>query len=713
MNKGRQNKAITVWLDHCRLKTVWHLWRLTRREGHCLKRVHYFGECGRAAQCLLKTWSFFHEGFSLQKFPFDLYVHNHGTQESLFWEIWRDRFHLGWEAGRAAELERLTKELAPAYDSFSLELYLRRQVAYEQMRPLGLIRLADWNIKKYRLISETHVILWDDSVWEQSLKDYAAKYGLLFYAFSGKNYYRWGIIRLVYAFFKILKFYGHYIFSYFFSQGPKSAAEIFSPKIGVFYAQGGDLLKRSDLYWLPSSGINPRDVLVYFMSPHYIPTKERIASLENLGVQWLSLLPCKFNAGFHHSQRLRRYTISYVRRLGLALKGMGLLLKRVRTMSSPSRWWQYEKLVWLLDRIAQFEALFVSQNIKVHFGLFSEDDQNMMALHMAGDRVKTVDVYVHWSNHPEIQLLPGHDVYFCWGPYFQKFFDPIGHGIRRVFFSGYPFDYTFEAVAAEARSARRQLAAHGVRFVLSFFDNSYHSGWGWFSRESIIEFYQALVQRVLQHPGWGLIIKPKREKSFADSLSPMVHALIEKLVKEGRCLILDFKKFPSMAAQASDLAIGFGVFNTPSIETSLAKVKTITYDPSHQRAHPFYKTGYNKIVFDDLKIMLEAIEQFTIDKDVLNGFGDFSSYLPAIDPFRDGKSALRIGEGIKNLFEALAGGKNKEEALQTAARLYREKYGIENVVEYSQNDFEAFLKWKDVKSQDFNTDFISACPIAF
>lgn len=713
MNNARQNKEIITWLDHCHIKAIWHLWRITRREGYRLKKVHYFGKCGRIAQWLFKIWSFTQGGFALQKFSSDFYVYDHDNQESLFWDIWRDRFHFGWQAGQMARFEHLTEALAPDYKLFSLELYLRRQIAYEQMRRLGLIRLVDWNIKKHRLILETHVILLDDSVWEQQLKDYATTFNLLLYTFASKNYFHWSFIRVAYAFLKGVKFYGYYIFSRFGrrQRAQRSASEIFSPKIGVFYAQGSDLSKRSDLYWLPSSGINPRDILVYFLSPHYLPTRECIDSLNKLGTQWFSLLPRKFNAVFNHPERTRRYYMFYSQRLWLALKGMIRLLRKMRTTPSPLRWWQFEKLVWLLDRMAQFEALFLSQNIKVHFGLFSEDDQNMMALHMAGERVNAVDVYVHWSNHPEVQMLPAHDVYFSWGPYFQKFFDVIGHGMQYVFFSGYPFDYTFEAVVQEARSCREQLNAKGVRFVLSFFDNSYHSGWGWFSQESIIEFYQGLLQKVLQHPDWGLIIKPKREKSFADGLSPEVRQMLTKLVDEGRCLILDFKKFPSLAAQASDVAIGFGVFNTSAIETSLAGVKTITFDPSHQRSHPFYKKGYNKIVFDDLKTMLKAIEQFAGGKDSLDGFGDFSPYLPAIDPFRDRKTFLRIGECIKSLFDKLADGKDREESLQYAVRLYREKYGTENVVEYSKADFDAFLKGKTVKAKESEDDFILECKI--
>ncbi len=706
MKKIDNHQKIIAWLDHCHVQAIWRLWRIVQREGCRLRKIHYFGKCSRLALLFSRILFFTEKNFVVEKFASNLYVHNHDDQEALYWDIWRDRFHFGWQTGQAAGFDYLTEPLAKDYNRFSLELYLRRQIAYDQMHPMGLIRLVDWNIKNNNLKDENHIVLLSDAVWEQSLKEYAASFNLRLYPFNDKNYILWSLIRVAYSLFKCVKFYGRYLFSRFSSSKKTSASETFSPKIGVFYAQGGELSKRSDLYWLPFSGLAPQDVLVYFMSPHYLPTKERIDSLEKLGVQWFSLLPQKFNGAPNSPERTRRYCLFYSQRLWLALKGLMRLCKEMKISSGLSKWWQYEKLVWLLDRIAQFEALFLSQNIKVHFGLFSEDDQNMMAINMAVERVNAVDVYAHWSNHPEVQMLPAHDVYFSWGPYFRRFYDPIGHGIRYLFYGGYIFDHTFEATREEARLFRQQLNAKGATFVISFFDNAYLPGWGWFSRQSMIEFYDQLLQKLIQHPEWGLIIKPKREKSFTDGLSPQVRQMLTELIEEGRCLVLDFKKFPSLAAQASDVAIGFGVFNTPSIETSLAGVKTITYDPSHQRSHPFYKEGYNKIVFDDLDTMTKSIEQYVQNPEKVSDFGDFSAYLATIDPFQDKRAALRIGECIKNLFNQMAQGSDRKEALQSVARLYRGKYGAENVVEYSQADFDAFLSGKGIQPKEDDKNLI-------
>ena len=64
----------------------------------------------------------------------------------------------------------------------------------------------------------------------------------------------------------------------------------------------------------------------------------------------------------------------------------------------------------------------------------------------------------------------------------------------------------------------------------------------------------------------------------------------------------------------------------------------------------------------------------------VQGFGDLSSIIDELDPFRDGKDAYRIGTYLNWLIQGYEQGLTKEVVLANAAEKYRDNWGSDKVI---------------------------------
>jgi len=105
----------------------------------------------------------------------------------------------------------------------------------------------------------------------------------------------------------------------------------------------------------------------------------------------------------------------------------------------------------------------------------------------------------------------------------------------------------------------------------------------------------------------------------------------------------------------------------------------VIYDIYSMRRHPYYKWGYNKVIFDDIQYLLNLVNINKEKPGSLSGFADWSSILDTVDPFRDGKANQRIGAYIKTLLFKLDEGLPKDEAIKAANVDYANKFGLDKV----------------------------------
>jgi len=457
--------------------------------------------------------------------------------------------------------------------------------------------------------------------------------------------------------------------------------------VAVLYAHGADLKKRADCFWFLGSAIDPGQVLIYFRYPCWPLTEEITALIRSYNMRWIDLLPWQpriFKRFFGAPEFFRLRNFVYVRKAAKAFFESSRLLLWCFLRPSKLAFWQWRCLSDLLDRVAFYEAFFELYNIKVHYSLY-EMGRDMTASNIAINLAGGLDLAHHWSNYDRAEIAIGkpHDVYFAWGPYYgENFFSQDYYRLKYLVYTGYPYDCYFPAYKDEAARYRRRLLEKGARFIITFFDQTYPADWPK-ANQNVEAIYRAFLTKVLNDPRIGLITKPKKFKEFWQKMPAL--ALLAKAAQDsGRCLFLERSVFPNVAAQAADLTVGFGVYSTPALEAALSGKKAITCDLQDFREHPFYPTGANSIVFNDLGAMFSAIDDF-IDNKSGAGFGDYAYALKDmfrdIDPFQDGQASRRIGGFIKQLLDEFNRGVSAPDALSAVRQAYQGRWGRDKVVD--------------------------------
>ena len=73
------------------------------------------------------------------------------------------------------------------------------------------------------------------------------------------------------------------------------------------------------------------------------------------------------------------------------------------------------------------------------------------------------------------------------------------------------------------------------------------------------------------------------------------------------------------------------------------------------------------------------MEHFQSEKGI-PGFGDWTSIIDELDPFRDGKAAYRMGNYLNQLISGFEKGLDRKAILENAAEIYAKEWGSDKIV---------------------------------
>ena len=234
---------------------------------------------------------------------------------------------------------------------------------------------------------------------------------------------------------------------------------------------------------------------------------------------------------------------------------------------------------------------------------------------------------------------------------------------------------------------RAGLQKLGVKRIIAYFDENSRDDARWHTgHEFMRENYEFLLKKVLSEPWLGLLIKPKAPSSLEVRLGPVAE-LLKQAEATGRCHMYREGAYqgsnpPVEAALAADVAIhGHLVAATAGMEAALAGIPTLLLDREGWPSSPLYKLGIGRVVFHDWPSLWEACLEHWAHPNGSSGFGDWSSMLDEIDPFRDGRGAERMGTYIHWLLEGFQAGLDREVVMANAAERYVSSWGIDKVNE--------------------------------
>ena len=448
--------------------------------------------------------------------------------------------------------------------------------------------------------------------------------------------------------------------------------------IACHYTQGIDPSRRNDLNWYRESGISPEQVLIYFDKNNTdsisgkLISRQIIKKVENCGFKWVSLekgiIEGKDENYWHPHEKPKNLFIE-----------KGIAQNKVEK-------WIVDVANDLLAQVHYWRSFYDDFNVKINYTP-EEGLAKNIAQAIAFDIEKINSGFLVGKQRSEIFLPhslycigyhPKH-VFFVWNKRLGRYFSPNYNQNDVLVITGYTNELFKENEDMSNLSIFQKLRSVGVNFIIALFDNMYGPDVH-YSKKGMTEFYQSILQWVIDDSTIGLVIKSKKPAVVKNL--PMIHPLLNKALKTNRCIKIENELgfFPSEASSGADMAIGCGI-SSALIEAVIGGCRGIHYDMTHLKNHEFYKWGYEKIIFNDIYRMISALKRYKKNPDDEPELGVWSPYLDKLDPFKDGKGGERIGSYMRWLLESLDEGKSRNEALQYANKLYSEQWGSDKVMQ--------------------------------
>jgi hypothetical protein len=312
-----------------------------------------------------------------------------------------------------------------------------------------------------------------------------------------------------------------------------------------------------------------------------------------------------------------------------------------------------------------YEAVFRRYKVKILIQ-HQEASWKQEAQASAIERAGGIMAGYHWSVYPYYllseELFPQH-VYFVWGKIMSELLKKKDSACRHVLPSG------IWILPASRDHAGGGGLAENVDFTISVFDSTVgynlHQ-----SPDSLSEFYLRIFGIVERNPRFGCIIKSKQPLHKLLLSLPSGKEILDKLEMlrgQKRLAVLDHSLSPLVAASSSDLCVGYGINSACAIAAAVGGRPAINWDCSGLLKHPFHKNPGDKIVFNTLDELEEAILKAGKGDKTIGDYGRWKKY---INYFEDLSAIGRINGFLENYMDESVRTGDPERSLEAAVKKY-------------------------------------------
>lgn len=583
--------------------------------------------------------------------------------------------------------------IAKTSDIGRLPLFLIKQIALIDTltnaviwRYLFLVQVAKWKAKELFKEPLTIVLFISQGVWMEEIAEYGASYGVTIVEtvntrFALKNILQYLLgpkfkaIRNIYVYLRktissgLLK-------NLFSARSQPSASAKKEPKLAVEYYGHLNLDKPelySDLFFYQESMIASKDILATFHIPRDPLDKKKYLDLTKRGLNALAIDPIAAKGDVP--------TFNY---FGSQSS------KNIPLVESHSR-----ETAWLNRHILNYfyeydywRSLFLKNNIKIYLTWFKYHALHCVMSDAINDCGGVMAIYQRAMEElPTLETAVNTDIVFGFSPANAVIESQSNSKVLYHVSVGYPGDHRFKLLKKLAQPTREKILKAGAKKIIAFFDENSSPDVRFHSGHDFMRFnYQFLLEKLLNQPWLGLVLKPKVSSTLRARLGPVALAL-EKAEATGRCFVFEGGTLhssypPAIAALVSDVTVhGHLCAATAGLEAALPGVPTLLLDREGWSLSPLYKLEKGKVVFNDWESIWAACCDHFNSKKGLPGFGDWSSIINDIDSFRDGKAAKRMGTYLYWLMQGFKAGKRREIVMAQAAERYVDIWGKDKIAE--------------------------------
>jgi len=434
----------------------------------------------------------------------------------------------------------------------------------------------------------------------------------------------------------------------------------------------------SDLFFWQQSAISGQDLLVLLnagisLSRRSIEEEQamELAGIARLGLSRHALITSSTPSYVHWACVNSRY---------VARSADTLPVRESRWVNSQIS--SYNKLR------SYWNALFSKHNVKVFCTWLRYDEQHCAITDALRDCGGAMAVYPRaYTPHPSPLTTAAVDICFSYSMLHADVERRSQSKIPYHVATGFIGDHRFSLLQPEADCVRGMLRRNGASRILALFDENSTNDSRWHTGNEFMRVnYLFLLEKVLEKPWLGLVIKPKVPGDLRHRLGDVAR-ILDDAISTGRCHVYEDGDYtasypPAVAALAADVAVHAHLCaGTAGVEAALTGVPTLLVDREGWPASPLYKLGVGRVVFNDWDTVWKACCEHWSSPDGISGFGDWTSVLDSIDPFRDGRAAERMGTYIEWLIEGFKHGLDRDIVMADAAERYCAIWGRDKVTD--------------------------------
>jgi hypothetical protein len=340
---------------------------------------------------------------------------------------------------------------------------------------------------------------------------------------------------------------------------------------------------------------------------------------------------------------------------------------------------------------SSYERLYKRFNVKIliqHQEHYWQQAAQREALEAAGG----IMVGFQWSHVPYVKLpsfYAAHHLYFVWGKASHEWLRRKGNTCRYILPSGL---WIGGGSCGKGFAAERRHAS-GEKYRVAILDSGFGGRLDEQTPESLNLFYMSLFRLLEDNPGWVGVVKSKcfSEKDYSNYLDANVSDKIRSLTAAKKIRILDRTLSPVDAASHADISICFGI-NSAGIVAGVHGLRAVHWDCSGWLHHPIYRVSGQKVLFDSMDDLKEAVVRSSRGDEAI---GDFGRWAGLFNYFDDLRAPERVAEFIEYIMSDMEVSENSKDSLDRAVRRYVDKNKV------GPDFFAPGNWWSDERSRSF------------
>ena len=437
--------------------------------------------------------------------------------------------------------------------------------------------------------------------------------------------------------------------------------------------------KRSDLFWLNNSNINPENIILYFdyhqpIGKHYQKKEDILRAIQKHNVKAIHLWEWNYNSKVDSFEKLYE-----------ELKNLSINKREEKELRKIS--------LTLIKRIKFWYLFFKRLNIKIHLESFEQGTENIVKqialrkldccsvgkLRSHIGAKKRYDLIGFYPN--DIFFVPNKDAG-------KRITSHSFFKIRHLLISGFAYNLFTENNKKELDKIKNIFKENNKKFVILLIDGS-HSTNKTFSENQLIttdslsNFYHTLFDELSKVDDVGIIIKTKKLDSFKKLNG--VYDRAKGLEKKGICYLVrdPHGRGPNLYATIADIVIGTGTFYPSALIDSVSKKKLgLYFDIANLQSveKEWYQWGNQKVIFSDIKELIKKVLNHKNNKMKDKYFGDWSGQKDILDPYQDNLGSERIGKYLSILLNGFKNKLSSFESISIANSEFSKSWGQDKIL---------------------------------